>query len=177
MPKLKSRVLRDIPKRELGVPRRRRPKGPSAQPVAHVDPCQRWGISVRGAANEVNISELRGGGWNVVVHSPGTSPDPRVRSQRQPPAEDSPDVGNNPPSARQPELLSNRGAKGDLATDPPVVQGFDPQVSKWTVVCTLAIEEVGHYSGKDELGSNTNGSSSLVLLKLHLREGGTSPPG
>ncbi|KAE8295952.1 hypothetical protein D5F01_LYC04698 [Larimichthys crocea] len=85
----------------------------------------RWGISVRGAENEVNISEVQGGGLNFVVHSPGTSPDPRVRSPPQPPAEDSTDVGNNPPSARQPELLLNTGANGDLATDPPVVEGFD----------------------------------------------------
>lgn len=77
---------------------------------------------------------------NFVVHSPGTSPDPRVRSPPQPPAEDSTDVGNNPPSARQPELLLNTGANGDLATDPPVVEGFDARVSIWTVVCTLDIE-------------------------------------
>ncbi|KAE8277963.1 hypothetical protein D5F01_LYC23987 [Larimichthys crocea] len=75
----------------------------------------------------VNISEVQGGGLNFVVHSPGTSPDPRVRSPPQPPAEDSTDVGNNPPSARQPELLLNTGANGDLATDPPVVEGFDAQ--------------------------------------------------
>ncbi|KAM7401468.1 hypothetical protein PAMA_005597 [Pampus argenteus] len=123
-PKLRSRVFCKIPKREWGVPQRLRPKGPSAQPVAHVDPCQRWGISVRGAENEVNISEVQGGSLNVVVHSPGTSPNPRVRPQ--PPAENSPDVSHNPPSARQPELLLNTGPNRDLATDPPVVQGFDP---------------------------------------------------
>ncbi|KAE8283666.1 hypothetical protein D5F01_LYC19069 [Larimichthys crocea] len=137
LPKLRSRVYCEIPKREWGVPRRLRPKGPSAQPVAHVDPCQRWGISVRGAENEVNISEVQGGGLNVVVHSSGTSPDARVRSPPQPPAEDSPD--DNPPSARQPELLLNTGANGDLATNPPVIQGSTPEYpsGQWCALLTL----------------------------------------